>query len=260
MRFKLTLIPIDEAVIPINYQYELSAWIYNLINKSDSRFGRWLHETGYTKNGVKKFRLFTFSNLQIGHLKVHADRMEIFSEKVYLHLSFFPVEIPAVFISGLFSEQRFVLGDKYSRARFDVKMVEKLPEPAFSGEMSFKCLSPLLVSDSIDGNNAQYLAPDAPNYALQLKKNLLNKIVAYNEHHNTDLAVPQDFDFEFEPNGKARSRLVTIKAHTRDQSKLRGYIFNFKLKAPPEIMRIGYYAGFGEKNALGFGCVEIGGD
>jgi hypothetical protein len=29
------------------------------------------------------------------------------------------------------------------------------------------------------------------------------------------------------------------------------------LNAPVELIKTGYYAGFGEKNSMGFGCVEI---
>ncbi len=36
-----------------------------------------------------------------------------------------------------------------------------------------------------------------------------------------------------------------------------GYEFDFEITAPPEFLRIGYYAGFGVKNANGFGFCEI---
>ena len=56
---------------------------------------------------------------------------------------------------------------------------------------------------------------------------------------------------------KPKSRLITIKANTPHESKLRGYLFDFKIKAPAEVIKLGYYAGFGEKNSLGFGCCEV---
>ncbi|RLD54679.1 MAG: CRISPR-associated endoribonuclease Cas6, partial [Bacteroidetes bacterium] len=33
--------------------------------------------------------------------------------------------------------------------------------------------------------------------------------------------------------------------------------YKFKIKAPKELLRLGYYAGFGEKNSMGFGCCEV---
>lgn len=53
-----------------------------------------------------------------------------------------------------------------------------------------------------------------------------------------------------------RQKGITIKAGTPQQSKLVGYQYNFKIKADAELLRMGYYCGFGEKNSLGFGCCE----
>ncbi|MCB0538258.1 MAG: CRISPR-associated endoribonuclease Cas6, partial [Bacteroidetes bacterium] len=33
--------------------------------------------------------------------------------------------------------------------------------------------------------------------------------------------------------------------------------FHFELTAPVELHEIGYEAGFGEKNSMGFGCVKF---
>ena len=56
---------------------------------------------------------------------------------------------------------------------------------------------------------------------------------------------------------KVKSRLETIKAGTNAETKVRGYQYAFKLKAPEPLVRIGLLAGFGEKNSLGFGCGEV---
>ena len=63
--------------------------------------------------------------------------------------------------------------------------------------------------------------------------------------------------FVFQSNGKARSKLITIKQGTPEETKVKGYLYEFTVEGPPELIRMGYYAGFGEKNSLGFGCVEI---
>jgi len=54
-----------------------------------------------------------------------------------------------------------------------------------------------------------------------------------------------------------REKGITIKAGKPDQTKIVGYLFTFHLEAPAELLRIGYYAGFGEKNSIGFGCGEV---
>ena len=67
MRFKLTL-QIDKKAfgnrLPLNYQYASSALIYKILAKSGTEFSTWLHENGF-KAERKKFKLFTFSRIQI---------------------------------------------------------------------------------------------------------------------------------------------------------------------------------------------------
>jgi len=61
MRIKLTLKQVKEnQLIPINYQYALSSFIYTTIEKSDPRYSRWLHDRGFLL-GKKSFKFFTFS-------------------------------------------------------------------------------------------------------------------------------------------------------------------------------------------------------
>lgn len=50
----------SNAVIPINYQYPLSAAIYKILQKGDSEYAQFLHEEGYGKG----YKFFTFSDLK----------------------------------------------------------------------------------------------------------------------------------------------------------------------------------------------------
>ncbi len=62
--------------------------------------------------------------------------------------------------------------------------------------------------------------------------------------------------FNFKLLSDPKSRLITMKAFTDQQTQVRGYDFKFELAAPVILHEIGYYGGFGEKGSLGFGCVE----
>ncbi len=70
MRFKLFLASQTAgAIIPINYQYPLSAAIYRILAKVDADYATFLHEKGYVVGeGLKHFKLFTFSDLPNGPL------------------------------------------------------------------------------------------------------------------------------------------------------------------------------------------------
>ena len=126
MRFKLGLHLIGlQRILPINYQYELSSWIYQNIHYGNPEFSEWLHNHGYT-HGSKQFRLFPFSNLSIEKYKISGDRIEIVGESCFLDLSFYTEEAVEPFIMGIFKNQEFSLGDKISQVKFHVSSIEKL--------------------------------------------------------------------------------------------------------------------------------------
>ena len=77
MRFKLTFeskTRNKQPVIPINYQYPVSSWIYKMIHTGNSEFAEWLHSKGYMDQN-KQFRLFNFSNLKIHKARAKGDRL-----------------------------------------------------------------------------------------------------------------------------------------------------------------------------------------
>jgi len=54
------LIPAERGVLlPLSYKYELSSWLYKVLNYGDPIFSEWLHTMGY-KSKDKPFKLFTF--------------------------------------------------------------------------------------------------------------------------------------------------------------------------------------------------------
>jgi CRISPR-associated endoribonuclease Cas6 len=63
MRLQLTLQHPPNQVLPVNYQYLISSWIYRTLGNADAAFAQQLHEQGYDFGG-KKYKLFTFSNLR----------------------------------------------------------------------------------------------------------------------------------------------------------------------------------------------------
>lgn len=258
MRFKIELEVLKhntDNLLPLNYQYELSSWIYKVLNQGDPGFAKWLHSKGYGNN-KKRFKLFTFSNLKVDKYKIHADRLKILSPKVILYISFYPLEAITPFITGLFNNQAVTIGDKISKVNFIVRSVENQNEPVFTDEMEFCCISPVIISyidKDKEKSYADYLHPKGEKFNELFINNLVRKFnVFYKKKIN-----PDDIDFNLEITSTPKSRLITIKAFTTDESKLKGYIFNFKIKAPEKLIRLGYYAGFGEKNSLGFGCVEV---
>lgn len=254
MRFKISL-SIDQHPfgnrLPFNYQYELSAVIYKILANADQSFAEWLHDNGFVAD-KKIFKLFSFSRLQIPQYRTEGSFMKILSETAEWYLSFLPERSTQEFIQGVFREQQFELGNRQARIRCRVQSIEMLPLPQFTEQMSFRTLSPMCVTLKRENGTDEYVAPDHPMAKELIRQNLLEKYKASTGNDFPD----NDFAFDFKVTSQPRSSLVTIKADTPQESKVRGYNCRFQLTAPEELMRIAYDCGIGSKNSLGFGMVE----
>lgn len=263
MRLKLNLsVDKQQNLIPINYQYPISSWIYKTIHASDSSFSSWLHDHGYSL-GNRRFKLFTFSNIYfVPYWKRQGDRIKIFSGKADLRLSFYVEQAVENFIIGLFQKQAFLVGDCHSQGRFEVKAVEGLPQPVFRNKMRFRGVQPICISHgSRRRNYAEYLIPGQELYQQLFLDNLIYKYLIALRPNERFEDVKQELvekcPIELKILNQPRSKLITIKAGTKQESKVRGYMYDFELTAPIELIEFGYVAGFGEKNALGFGFVDV---
>lgn len=255
MKFKLTLeLTGKNRQIPINYQYEQSAWIYKTIHYGNPEFSAWLHNLGYL-DGKKQFKLFTFSPIIPEKYTINRDRLEILSNHAITYVSFYTPEAAEPFILGLFSNQLFALGDHISQTQFKISSVEKLPEPTWKDTMAFRTLSPIVLSKKQDGSrNAQYLSPQDEEFGELLLKNLESKYSATNPARVWN---PGRVNSKVKILSTPRSKLIKIKAGTPQETSIRGYLFDFEITALTELLKLGYYAGFGEKNSLGFGSCEV---
>lgn len=257
MQFKLTLTTVtSNQTIPLNYQYELSAWIYKIIEKADAEYSDFLHNVGYSV-GRKTFKFFSFSNLVIPNFDIQGDRLQIRSEEITLFISFYVDKAAEHFIIGLFQDQKFSIGDIRSKASFHVKNIESLTEADIGNTVLLRPLSPIVIDEKQEKGQNIYLSPSDKNFGNYLLENLFEKYRA------TEQVIPpgwQDFEMKFEllDAQKIKSRLVTLKANTKQETKVRGYShFKFRLTAPKELIELGLLAGIGRMNGQGFGFCEL---
>lgn len=261
MRFKLEL-SFDFNTygnkLPASYQYELSAWIYQTLAKSNAAYTKWLHTNGFTKD-EKQFRLFVFSNLQIAKLRANGDRLELQSDSALLYLSILPEQTTAEFINGIFLSESFALGDRHSRVQCSVKSVELMDAPQFTTTMTFATLSPMALSDHLPNGNSTYVEPtEASIHAIY--RNLCAKYEAYygtpfSESPIGRSPLPSD-DLRFTLLGTTKRKKITIKSGTPQQTYIVGYITRFRITLPLPLMQLLYETGVGEKGSMGFGMVE----
>lgn len=261
LELKLNTTDKDRITIPVNYQYPISAWIYKTIAEGNHSFASFLHNKGFS-SGTKSYKLFTFSHLRFPArgFKVEGDRMMILSGECKITLSFMVPEAIENFITGLFKNQKFTLGDQISQAPLLVSTVEVIPEPSFNTKTSFRCLSPVIIAKKTEeGHSAEYLAPEHRDFERILFENLIHKYsasVSSGLFKSAREAMSEEQVMLFKLLNTPRRWGITIKDGTLQQTKIIGYTFDFHIEAPVELINIGFSCGFGEKNALGMGCVD----
>lgn len=257
MRFKITLNINREHgnLLPFNYQYEQSAVIYRILAQADTQYASWLHENGYLLNGSKRFKLFCYSPFIFERVRPLPKEgcLNITGERATWYISFIPEKSTMEFIQGIFAHQSFTIGNKEHHVALYVVGVEVIPMPQLSEEMTFVALSPVCIKLHEDGKT-QYLSPDNPMFAEGILKGLKAR---YESIHGQPLEM-EDKEFSFElTDNKVKSKLITIKANTSYESRVRGYLCSFRLKAPLELMKIAYEGGVGEQCSQGFGFIKM---
>ncbi len=261
MRFTLTLSTQNtyNSILPINYQYPLSAAIYKIINRADEQYAAFLHSTGYQYNN-KTFKFFTFSDLRTP-FHVKGDRMMMNSNTANLTICFHIPDAAENFIKGLFMHQQLDIADKVSRVSFTVQqVVAESTQILIDDNILVQPMSPVVVGRKNERGNYDYVSPEDADFPALITQNLLDKCAAEMEPNETELAelkksikiVPLFFS------NAPRGRLLTIKAGTEAETKVRGYDkFRLRITAPKRVIEMALNGGIGMNNAMGMGCVGI---
>lgn len=251
------------AILPYSYQYELSAWIYTMIAGSNSQLAAFLHDKGYAQ-GVKNFKLFAFSNIFIPRFEPHAKGLKILSPTIEFRISFLVDQVAESMITTLFAQQKLTLGNQQTQVPLQVSQIVSMPYEISLETMQFRTISPLVISDFETLPNgrtqANYLHPEDKLYEFLFFKNLRDKYTGAVQHQviAADASYKDTSPMYFRVLGsRIRSKLVTIKAGTPAQTKVRGYLYDFEVTAPQALLRVGYLGGFGGQSAMGFGACKI---
>jgi CRISPR-associated endoribonuclease Cas6 len=257
MRFKLILAinTHRNPILPFNYQYELSSWIYKIISKADEEYAYFLHQNGYESN-QKSFKFFCFSNLLIPQYKIVKDvGFLLQSHQIALLISFYVDKAAEKFVAGLFQNQRGSIGTQEAQVDFRVERVETAPIRLSKEKVTLQTLSPLVIAQRDKQDKKKYLSPLDSGFKELFINNLLEKYKASGKEMPP---VWQNYPFSLEVDEKSvRSKLITIKQNTSNPIQVKGYLFDFILQAPKELLEVGLTAGFGNENAQGFGMCDV---
>lgn len=254
MRFQITFNRTGkQRMLPMDYQYYVSAWIYKVLKQADEEFARFLHEKGYGKSDTKFYKLFCFSRLNFGKPKLWKEKklFEITARSITLNVSFDVPDAASTFIKGLFMEQEFYLGSKFNGLDMKVSNVAVLPDPDFEKTMHYRLQSPWVVSYQPDNNKpADYLKPEDEGFYELSVKHIAEKF------RDTRLKELSEDMISFTPTTKYKRSGFLIKPETPQETRVVGNIFDFELIAPVDVHQMVWNAGISEKSTLGFGWLD----
>ncbi|MGV3559639.1 CRISPR-associated endoribonuclease Cas6 [Larkinella arboricola] len=271
MQFRLTLRPTErQTLVPFNYAYRLSAFIYAVLADADASYARFLHEQGYEYSSTRRFKLFTFSDLIMPGAKADPKAGGIWVNSPYIEwvVSFYLDKAAQHFIIGLFQDQRCVIATPRhranpGRAEFIIERVEAVPLDIPSDTVQLRTLSPVVIAEKDERGMDQYIHPADTQFGPLLISNLLAKwssvqrAVPAGASADDAVTLPA-LTYRLLPDREPRSRLVTIKEGSRAKTQVRGYYgFTFELSGPRELLELAVLAGVGRYNAEGFGCVGV---
>lgn len=217
-----------ENVLGYNYNRALSAFIYELLSEYDSEYGKVLHDSNRIKG-------FTFS--PINFYAAHFRKEITLTDKSFSFVVSTSDNILATALMNVSQNER-LLDTKEGSIRFQVEMVE-VAMPVIRSNI-FQLISPLVIST--DGEHrVEYLSPSDEKYKELLFKNLIRKAGKQIADYNMD-----EFDF----------RVLTPIPKEKLITHVKGYIYDFVIECPEELLMAGVLNGFGIKNSQGFGYVK----
>lgn len=247
------------TAFPTNHQQQLAGVAYGLLRDSDPEYARFLHDEGYAGNaGTRRYKLFTFSGLRAPRprRRIAGDTLWLSAGSVEWMVSSPCASFLTHFATGLLSAGGLRVGD----VLLPVSQAQTCPSPDFSGGTArFTCLTPLVASRPIpasEGGGKYYLRPsDGAAFSEALRGNLLHKYAALHGHAP---AVGEDtFAMAFDAEYLARNPHGGTKKITFKEIDVIGALAPFTVTGAPDLIALGYEAGFGELNAGGFGMVEL---
>jgi CRISPR-associated endoribonuclease Cas6 len=248
MRLRISLVA-EEAplLVPIQYNHLLQGLIYNNLDKALSE---WLHEEGYSY-GTRRFKLFTFSRL-FGKREVENGRIR-FSGPAHFYLSAVDAEVLGSLAEHLLKKPSVRLGS--AECRVAEVGVEPEPEVDPANPVRVKVLSPITAYSTLstpDGRKkTYYYSPQEREWGEALISNLKRKAKALGWAADVDEDLKEAWVRPY------KVRMADQKILNFKGTVIKGWTGLYEVKLPEPYFRLGYDAGFGAKNAQGFGMVDV---
>lgn len=238
MRLKIIFEAKSDLLLPIHYNHIIQKVIYDLL---DGKYAAFLHNEGFSFGG-KRFQLFTFSRLVIENKDVYKEAIRIKPGKVYLTVSSIDERFIFSIIDGLLKEKVINLqeGKLYLQNIFARK---NLITKKFVG----LTISPVVVTRGNTNKSIDFYNPYDKEFLEIIKNNLKLKYAAYYKKEYND-----ELNVKFLDKNNVKKIVAKYKKWPYE-----GYLGGFVIEGNTEIVDVAYSCGIGNKNAQGFGCLEL---
>jgi CRISPR-associated endoribonuclease Cas6 len=233
MRAKVSLK--GRGLIPFNYNLALAGAVYGPIKRVNSDLASRIHSS-------TEFKYFTFSLIQIPERKISPQGIYV-EDECYFLMSSPKEEVVQCFVEGILENPAVRIG----AVRFDVYSVEILKSPEFNGGCVFSTVSPIIVRSAKEEDGKLKIVdlyPTEVKFYENLKKNLVKKYKRLYREERDDISFSKPFS--------TKMMRIQIK-----DTFHRASLMIFEAYGDSDLLRLGYEAGFGEKNSMGFGMVKI---
>ncbi|MGH9958175.1 MAG: CRISPR-associated endoribonuclease Cas6 [Pyrinomonadaceae bacterium] len=251
MRVRLTFTAVSSrTLLPLNYQHSLASLIYSGLAHSSKEFASALHDVGYESAG-KTFRLFTFSRLQTVKAQREGEALILENPEVSFQVSSPLEQFTEHLVTGLHRRQDALIG--VSSFRF--KGAELIPSPVFSERMAFRALSPITEATESAGAHARFLTLE-DDWSEIIQRNLLRKFEVLYRRQPEDQRIVWNWNRAYIAGAQSRGKKLSVLVDIHG-TKIRGWLLPFAVEGSVDLIRLGYEAGFGARNSMGFGMCEL---
>ena len=252
MRIAIKFSAAQPVVLPLNHAQYLTGAVYNFLDRADRDYARFLHNEGYAgsddMDDRHRFKLFAFSTLRARRRRIAGDRLVLGPGEIEWQVCSPLDKFLREFATGVL-EQGTV---RVAREILPIAHVETLPAPLISQNNHWTCLTPIVSAVSQpDSRYPRYLRPGDEKFSDCLRANLLHKYFALHGHE------AEDDRFELEWDGKYLQRHRGTKLLDFKGTQIVGAFCPFTMRGSAELIELAWDAGLGEKNAAGFGMVEV---
>jgi CRISPR-associated endoribonuclease Cas6 len=251
----------SSSSIPINYQYYIGTWIYKILASSDENYAAFLHDEGYkvTNGKTKKFKLVSFSNIYCPKFEMvdNFTRIKFLSPQISIRIRFKVDEGMQHFVKGLFTDQSLAIKSGYDQmAEYKVSIVDIRKPNISRNKTKMRAVTPIVIARKNDKGHDDYLSPNDEGYETLFFINLWDKYKASGGQYKPEWQdIPTSLRI-LNPD-KVKSKLITLKDGLKEMTKVKGYLYDYEIEAPSEILEASYLGGFGKECSWGFGFCDI---